>query len=215
MGVVEGVGNLFDRRLLGASATTVLSDLERGSSLACPLAELRNRSVIVAPKDQLAAALALIELDGIARRLVVAPPDLPLEQMATTIIDAAEIDAVVSDREPPIADRRWSERLIGCGHRLTPHVAKRNPSNKTEWILFTSGTTGLPKMVRHSFASLAGAIEIGSGALEAARFGALSMTFAATAACRFSCARSWWGFAGTVERPGIDGRLPGAGRAAG
>ena len=28
----------------------------------------------------------------------------------------------------------------------------------TEWVMFTSGTTGLPKMVAHSLAGLTGAI---------------------------------------------------------
>ena len=32
---------------------------------------------------------------------------------------------------------------------------------ETEWVLLTSGTTGVPKLVVHTLASLAGAIDIG------------------------------------------------------
>ena len=162
---LSDAGNLSSRWLSGTKGTVVLDDLARGSSLACPLAELRGRSIVVATEDQLTAALALIELDGIARRLVVFPPDLPLEHVSSSVMEAAEIDAVVSDRNSPPADARLTGRLIGCSPHLVPNVAERSPSEKTEWILFMSGTTGVPKMVRHSFASLTGAIETGSSTL--------------------------------------------------
>ena len=45
-----------------------LGDLLSGTSLDGRVAELAGRSVLIATRDQFAAALALIELDGIARR---------------------------------------------------------------------------------------------------------------------------------------------------
>src|SRR5438105_5377896 len=75
-----------------------LADLAGGTSLGGRLAELAGRSVLLVAHDQLAAATALIELDGVARRLVLCPPDLPAEHLAVVIADA-EIDAVVSDRD--------------------------------------------------------------------------------------------------------------------
>ena len=74
---LSAAGRLPDRALWGAGASVTLGDLVHGSSLANRLDELRGRSVLVATTDQLTAALALIELDGIARRLVLCPPDLP------------------------------------------------------------------------------------------------------------------------------------------
>jgi acyl-coenzyme A synthetase/AMP-(fatty) acid ligase len=38
----------------------------------------------------------------------------------------------------------------------TPVSVDRTPSGETEWILLTSGTTGVPKLVLHTVASLAG-----------------------------------------------------------
>src|SRR5438477_1880094 len=69
------------RFLWDADASIALSDLLHGTSLGGRLLELAGRSVLVAAQDQLAAALALIELDGVARRLVICPPDLPSEHL--------------------------------------------------------------------------------------------------------------------------------------
>src|SRR3954467_7334712 len=78
-------------------ATVVLSDLATGSALAGRLNELRGRSVLVTTSNQLAAALALIEIDGIGRRLVLCPPDLDPAHLPY-VIATAEIDAIVTDR---------------------------------------------------------------------------------------------------------------------
>src|SRR5438874_12462117 len=77
----SGVGRLSDRALWGAEASVSLGDLVDGSALDGRLQELRDRSVLVATSDQLTAALALIELDGVASRLVLCPPDLPAEHL--------------------------------------------------------------------------------------------------------------------------------------
>src|SRR6202035_2438078 len=90
-------GPLGERWLRGAEASVNLAALSRGSSLGAPLDELRGASVVIAASGQLSAALALIELDGIARRIVLCPPDLPAEHLPA-VIATAEADAVVGDR---------------------------------------------------------------------------------------------------------------------
>jgi hypothetical protein len=52
-----------------------ITDLNRGTSLDGPVTDLAGRSVLVATASQLTTALALIELDGHARRLTVLPPN--------------------------------------------------------------------------------------------------------------------------------------------
>src|SRR5262245_59813834 len=69
-----------------------VSDLQRRTSLGGGLEALRDRSVLVATGDQLTTALALIELDGVARRLVLCPPDLPAAHLPH-VIATAEVDA--------------------------------------------------------------------------------------------------------------------------
>jgi acyl-coenzyme A synthetase/AMP-(fatty) acid ligase len=155
---VIGRGKLSHRSLLGAGATVTLDDLVRGSSLGARAGELRGRSVLVSTTDQLTAALALIELDGIARRLVLCPSDLPLEHLPL-VIDSAAVDAIVSDGTTLGPEVPGVERFVPCSPKIVPGNHDRNAEVQTEWILLTSGTTGLPKLVVHTLASLAGAIE--------------------------------------------------------
>src|SRR5256885_5813930 len=86
---LNGAGPLSDRALWGAEASVSLGDLVDGSSLGGRLDELRDRSVLVATRDQLTAALALIELDGVASRLVLCPPHLPTEHVPPVVATAA------------------------------------------------------------------------------------------------------------------------------
>jgi len=126
------------RFLWGARAGVCLGYLVTATSLGGRAADLAGRSVLIASRDQLAAALALIELDGVARRLIVCTPDLSPEHLAT-IVAQAEVDAIVSDRDI---------------RTLEPRTSNPEPRTDTEWVLLTSGTTGVPKMLVHSFASL-------------------------------------------------------------
>src|ERR1700684_1825412 len=135
-----------------------LRDLAWGSSLGGRTEELRGRSVLVWTGDQLTAALALIELDGIACRLVLCPSEWPVEHLPF-VIDLAAVDAVVSDRAKPGPEVPGVGPFIPCSPNFLRANCDRSAGLRTEWILFTSGTTGLPKLVVHTLASLAGAIE--------------------------------------------------------
>jgi acyl-coenzyme A synthetase/AMP-(fatty) acid ligase len=144
--------------LVGVHASVTLGGLTRGSALGCRAQELSGRSVLIATKDPLAAALALIELDGIARRLVLAPPDLSPEHLPF-VMDSAAVEAIVSDRSASDFHVPGDQRFIECGTSVQPAHYDRGATCRTEWILLTSGTTGVPKLAVHTLESLAGAIE--------------------------------------------------------
>src|SRR5262245_19752459 len=87
------------RFLHGANGSVNLGDLLGGTSLGGRVEELAGCSVLLAVRDQLPAALALIELDGVARRIVLCPPDTAAAHLPE-IAANAEVDAIVSDRNP-------------------------------------------------------------------------------------------------------------------
>ena len=111
------------RHLFGRNAQVALAELAHGSSLDIDLSKLQGRSVLIATREQLTAALALIELDGVARRLVLVPPDVPREQLATVIADAG-IDALLCDDET----RRRSRACAACDLPAADRAARRVPS---------------------------------------------------------------------------------------
>ena len=137
----------------GGHARVALGSLERASCLGGHLEELRGRTVLIATHEQLSAALALIELDGVARRLVLCTPDLKSEHFPQ-VIATAGADAWVRDAGAP--------HSCGVPMALTVDVAAaplsapitRRHSHETEWVLLTSGTTGAPKLVLHTLSSL-------------------------------------------------------------
>lgn len=147
---------IADRFLFDRAAQVRVADLSRGTSLGGGLADLAGRSVLIAASSQLTSALALVELDGVARRITILPPDVDRAHLGALIADA-EVDAVVIDDETQRAAYKLPICAV-CSPHLAP-LARSEPAGlRTEWILLTSGTTGVPKMVVHTLAGLAAAI---------------------------------------------------------
>ncbi|MDB5393536.1 MAG: hypothetical protein JWM91_1042 [Rhodospirillales bacterium] len=135
-----------------------LGALVNGSCLNGRIEELRGRSVLIATQSQLAAATALIELDGIARRLILCPPDLPADHISA-VMAQADASAVVSDQETwQIGESDAELFTLRCA--MIDRVAIQPARDEaTQWVLLTSGTAGVPKMVVHTLSTLMGAID--------------------------------------------------------
>jgi acyl-coenzyme A synthetase/AMP-(fatty) acid ligase len=142
--------------LHGRWHSVALADLAGGSMFGAGLEALRGRSVLLHTKDQLGTALGLLELDGVARSVVLCTPDLTPEQLASVATTAA-CDSVVSDLAstfdavPGLAAYELEARPVS-------QVLTRRATEVTQWILLTSGTTGTPKLVVHTLESLGGTL---------------------------------------------------------
>src|SRR6204780_3307611 len=130
-------GTGFKGALHARTASVALADLATRSCLPGGPEALRGRSVLLAMREQLSAGIALLELDGVARRLILCTPDLS-PQIRAEVAAMAEAGVELSGLDP----------------RPASASVERRGGAATEWILLTSGTTGTPKLVVHSLSSL-------------------------------------------------------------
>jgi acyl-coenzyme A synthetase/AMP-(fatty) acid ligase len=133
--------------------------------IAAGVPQLAGRSVLLATSGQLPSALAMIEIDGVAKRMLLYPPDIKADQVAN-IIDEAEIDVIVTDQP-----QRWVEAGVDTVlalHSPQPTSAISKIERATQWLMLTSGTSGVPKIVRHTLDGLCGAIQADGSAHGAA-----------------------------------------------
>jgi acyl-CoA synthetase (AMP-forming)/AMP-acid ligase II len=155
---------LKGRTLSDARQLVSLTDILERTCLADRLAELSGRSVMLAVADQLLSGVAMTELDGVARRMLLCPPDLNAAHVQSLIEDA-DIDAVVTDQP-----EQWTAanvNLVVPVQPPMPAAARTLTQRATEWLMLTSGTSGVPKIVSHTLEGLTGAIVADSPARRA------------------------------------------------
>jgi acyl-coenzyme A synthetase/AMP-(fatty) acid ligase len=154
--LLQSSPRLAERKLHGYRRTAKLADFASGTHLGIDRQALVGRSVLIRVGEMLSAAVALIELDGLARRLILCPPDLQPQHLGA-VISSAAVDAVVIDG--PHEDMASAGLSIApLAQDVTPLGSSIAAKFDTEWVLFTSGTAGPPKMVIHKLAGLTGAI---------------------------------------------------------
>ena len=143
------------RRVATRDFALELDRLSGASSLGEDPARLEGRAVLLAVGDMAKAAAALIELDGVARQIVLCPPGAGIDALVA-LARAAAADALVHDGDAPTPEIGVETR-VACRLPLQPLSAPRAARFSTEWILPTSGTSGPPKLVAHTLATLTAA----------------------------------------------------------
>jgi hypothetical protein len=111
-----------------------LTNILEQTSLVGRFGQLAGRSVLLAVADQLISALAMIEIDGVARRMLLCPTDLNADHIES-LIDDAGIDAIVTDQPA-----RWAGVgvYLVVAARAPERAAKQSRSESaTEWLMLT------------------------------------------------------------------------------
>jgi non-ribosomal peptide synthetase component F len=148
--------DLKGRTISDARQLVSLTNILGQTCLGGRLGDLSGRSVLLAVEDQLLSAIAMTEIDGVARRMLLCPPDCNADHIQALIEDA-DIDAVVTDHPP-----RWTNAgvyLVVAARSPAPAIGKKVKTGRaTEWLMPTSGTLGVPKIVGHTLEALTGAI---------------------------------------------------------
>ena len=147
--------DLKGRTISDARQVVSLTNILGETCLADRLGELSGRSVLLAVADQLISGIVMTELDGVARRMLLCPPDLNSDYLQALMEDAG-IDAVVTDHPARWVDAGTS-LIVNAGAPGRAGV-KAQTERATEWLMLTSGTSGVPKIVSHTLEGLTGAI---------------------------------------------------------
>ena len=98
------------------------------------------------------------------------PPDVEADHFEA-VIAVAETDAVVIDDDSPRCPAFDLPVRVTCASSIRPMEQHPPARLCTEWVLLTSGTLGVPKMVVHDLASLTEAVAVASPADGAAVWG--------------------------------------------
>jgi acyl-coenzyme A synthetase/AMP-(fatty) acid ligase len=146
---------LKDRTISDARQSVPLANILEQSCVVGRFDELSGRSVLLAVDDQLISGIVMTEIDGVARRMLLCPPDLNPDHVQSLIEDA-EIDAVITEQPARWADAGVYLVMAARAPVRTPKKAKTG--HATEWLMLTSGTSGVPKIVGHTLKGLTGAM---------------------------------------------------------
>jgi hypothetical protein len=146
---------LKGRTISDARLMVSLTNILEQSSIVGRFEELSGRSVLLAVSDQLIAAIAMTEIDGIAQRMLLCPPDLDVDHVQA-LIENGEIDAIVTD-EPP----KWAQMevyLVMAARAPVRAPKKARAERTTEWLMLSTNSSGAPRIVSHTLEALTGAI---------------------------------------------------------
>ena len=173
---------LAEKAQVDAGQLRLLLALHRGR-----LSDLAGRRVALWSSTALDLAFLLVALDGSAEAILLLPADLVPQQVAE-FVRRAGVDCLIVTHGPGASPQApamdvpcveftvaWTSAGDGFGGNQvaadepslspdTPAVRNRDGLPATRWIIPTSGTTGAPKLVSHTLATLTRTARFGAAA---------------------------------------------------
>ena len=129
------------------------ADLVSSAGVLAP--EMKGARIAVNCTNVLQAVLMLAAADGSAEAIALISPDHVPDVLAA-LMPAMNLDVVLSNHPDAVRAAGLSvtaiarpEELVGANYNVRP-----SDYDSTRWIMTTSGTTGTPKLVEHTLASL-------------------------------------------------------------
>jgi len=116
------------------------------------LAFLRGKNVALCFQSNVELAIHIILLDGIVNRLLILPPDCLPEQLKDYLSS--------TDTEKVLSDFLEASSLADINTQVLVSLKNETKKISTQWVLTTSGTTGVPKLVKHSLKSLSRTVKV-------------------------------------------------------
>ena len=150
----------FERVVSTRDYVVPLSGVAENSPFGAHRSAFAGRSVVLFVRDMAKAAAALIDLDGVARRILLCPPGWDDAKLASAA-QSTGADALAFDEEEP-----RTTLSVALRHPVRLPLRPRGPASpvvETEWVLPTSGTVGPPKLAVHTLRTLLGAISPAPG----------------------------------------------------
>ena len=113
----------------------------------------QGKRIAIGRMSALEFAATLVFLDGLAQAIVLLPAEDDADSRSARIEDAA-IDYVLEDKGLNFSTLLEMSQDSMVDHSNLFHSSKRSIAIETTWLLPTSGTTGTPKLISHTCASL-------------------------------------------------------------
>lgn len=132
--------------------------LSKNSAL---FANAANKNIAIFQSDRAKTAQLLYLLDGLCLRLFVVPAEVRAE-LLPELFKQFSADLLVTDKEGVELSPEVKITGLVCDDTSGDKLAFRgrvDRSVNTEWIVATSGTTGVPKLVVHTLTELSGSLK--------------------------------------------------------
>ena len=161
MTLFDFIKNHQGKKLLLASETKTLNveDILTESYKLSPfLFGFYGKTVALDFQNNFELAKWMIFVDGLAKRVTIIPTEISSDNRST-FLTLSETEIVISDRDIQLAGLNvYNVNYLNIQESLKPPLPQYL---ETEWVITTSGTTGSPKLVKHTIKSLTNTVKKG------------------------------------------------------